>query len=454
MLKYKPSALRSVVFTSLTFLKVLMLNFKQTLLATCVSLVVLNTSAEPLINQTGACPVGVTGAASGSCTNQNQQLGDTTSSVTGDVQAPVTSTQQGVSSTSNASGNTINPNFDNKAQVTQNSTNTTTGTINPTINPNTSSKADGNISTNQNQSSATSGPVTGTNTTTSQNDNRSQVGNTSSNSLSNAASNSGGNNLSNEGVKSTIGASITGSNTSTNHTSSQGGMSASSASGGQGGSAQGGQGGYSSAKGGSSQQGQQQSTDNSGNSSTSSVTNNNVDAANRSVYNSRAIAFAPVIHGQSSAPVGVGNTTVIHRKCGTRLNLIRTPIYAHTIGAFSGVSSFPYAYTETTSPAGQPFTKTETDFGTVLMGHEAYITEKTLGTSSSASFSIGGFGSSGGGQGGSQGSGSLTQSIKQVEIFECIYAIQQVVEVKPVVHPVVEFNQVELEVTRPKQDRN
>lgn len=378
-----------------------MLNFKQTLLTTCVSLVVLNASADPVQQ--------VTNTGDNARTEQ-QLIGDTNAS-----ENKINSTSTQLGNSANANGATITTGVDTRDQ--------NTNTVN--------------------SSGGAGGSATGN---SSANDNRSQVGNTSSN--------SGGNNLSNEGVKSTIGASIAGSNTSANHTSSQGGMSTSSASGGQGGSAQGGQGGYSSAKGGSSQQGQQQSTDNSGNSSTSSVTNNNVDAANRSVYNSRAIAFAPVIHGQSSAPVGVGNTTVIHRKCGTRLNLIRTPIYAHTVGAFSGVSSFPYAYTETTSPAGQPFTKTETDFGTVLMGHEAYITEKTLGTSSSASFSIGGFGSNGGGQGGSQGSGSLTQSIKQVEIFECIYAIQQVVEVNPVVHPVVEFNQVELEVTRPKQDRN
>lgn len=401
MLKFNPSALRCVVFTSLTFLKVLMFNFKQTLLATCVSLVVLNANADPVQQ--------VTNTGDNARTEQ-QLIGDTNAS-----ENKINSTSTQLGNSANANGATITTGVDTRDQ--------NTNTVN--------------------SSGGAGGSATGN---SSANDNRSQVGNTSSNSVSNAASNSGGNNLSNEGVKSTIGASIAGSNTSANRTSSQGGMSTSSASGGQGG--------YSSAKGGSSQQGQQQSADNSGNSSTSSVTNNNVDAANRSVYNSRAIAFAPVIHGQSSAPVGVGNTTVIHRKCGTRLNLIRTPIYAHTIGAFSGVSSFPYAYTETTSPAGQPFIKTDTDFGTVLMGHEAYITEKTLGTSSSTSFSIGGFGSNGGGQGGSQGSGSLTQSIKQVEIFECIYAIQQVVEVKPVAHPVVEFNQVETEVTRPKQDRN
>ena len=111
----------------------------------------------PVVNQ--QCPTGDTG----SCTNQNQ-MRDNISSVTGDTTAPVSSSQQGVASASNASGNSINPNIHVDPQVSQNSTNATTGTINGT-------------NTNGNDhASATGGSAIGND---SKNDNRSSVGDTS-----------------------------------------------------------------------------------------------------------------------------------------------------------------------------------------------------------------------------------------------------------------------------------
>ena len=122
--------------------------------------------AEPLNNQVGQCPTDVAGNATGSCTNQSQIQGDTTSSVKGPTNAPSSSVQQGVSAASVAAGNEFSPNFDNKAQVTQNSTNTTTGTINHVI-TSTGGSTTGNVSNvngTTGPSSAQSGAVTGTTT--------------------------------------------------------------------------------------------------------------------------------------------------------------------------------------------------------------------------------------------------------------------------------------------------
>lgn len=128
-------------------------------------------------------------STSTSCTGSNQWSGDV-STVNNSGETHSTTTQNGNSSASNASGVDINPTFDNRTQTTQNATNTTTGTISG---GNTSSSV-GNTSATGNYSS---------------NDNKSSVGNTTATTgASTSNSNSGGNVLGN-----------TGTNTSTNNNS-------------------------------------------------------------------------------------------------------------------------------------------------------------------------------------------------------------------------------------------
>lgn len=109
----------------------------------------LATAAHAQVTQTNpACNPAAT-----SCTSSNQQQGDvSTVNNNGDSHATSAANGNSNSSNSNQSGNSIAPEFDNKAQTTQNATNTTTGTISG---GNTSSGASsiGNSSSNDNHSS-------------------------------------------------------------------------------------------------------------------------------------------------------------------------------------------------------------------------------------------------------------------------------------------------------------
>lgn len=356
---------------------------KTTLTAIALSIAALTTQAQPLNNQGGACPTDVNGAATGSCTNQNQIQGDTTSSVTGDVQAPVTSAQQGVSSTSTASGNEIAPVFDNKAQVTQNSTNTTTGTINPVISPNTSSRADGNTSANNNQSSATTGastsstgPVASTNANTAQ------------------------------------GGSSSGTNLSANRNTNSGGAGGSALAGG----GAGGQGGASSAQGGTSGASAQGGAGAAGNSTT------RVDASDRSTtnYTSRATVLPPTVHGAAAPPLAVGHMAAVSTPCGPRVGIVRRDIVGKRFGVWGGQDDVLQGQDEITAPAAQPFVVVDG----YLLGHIVTTYTATVGTSSAGSFSVGGYGKSGeGAQGGGAASGQLQQIVQRVVVTECLMPV-------------------------------
>lgn len=335
---------------------------KNTTIALAIFAVCSIAQADPLIDQSGTCPTGVTGAASGSCTNQNQQLGNTTSSIAGDVQAPVTSAQQGVSSTSNASGNAINPSFDNKAQVTQNSTNTTTGTINPTINPNTSSSATGNTSANQSSattgpSTASSGPVTGTNTNTSRFDGSVSSANQSAGGKATAA---GGTGLASGGLA-------------------------------------------------SSQQG--------------TTVGTSVDASNRSTANYKVIApqWAPIFPGPAAPPVAAGNLLQDIGACGPRGIIISHKVTGIQRTAFGGREHIDQGYDQELVDDPVPYIY----INGVPHGHIVTTWTVTIAVSNAASLSLGGFKDGAGVQGGGSSSAALVRLVQRFTTRTCVLAVKE-----------------------------
>lgn len=377
-------------------------------------------------------------------TLDQQVIGDTSASAD---RTQSTSIQQGNSA--NQLGNSLGNNVDTRDQNTVNS-------------------AGG---------SATGGTANGNH---SANDNRSSVGNTSSS--------SGGNNLSNGGNTTggnTMVGGSTGGNTLSNGSSSGGNTMTGGAN-----TAQGGAGGSSSSNG-TNAQGQAQGIDRSGNSANSNANgqgqqqanngtnaqgqtsaNTNtaggntggnsrnsqattttagngagagagsgnrtenrtntalaVDASDRSstVYESRAVAWAPVIHGPAAAPLAAANLVVVPGKCGPRMMVVSKNIVGQRFKSILPDSTFDQTTSDRlvtlTDGNGNPLPPFE-NRGGFLMGHEVTILATTIGTSTAGSISLGIFGKSNdAAQGGSSSSGSVQQIVKEIELRECVFAM-------------------------------
>lgn len=432
---------------------------KKSLIAIAtLALVSTSFAADPLINQTGACPTDVTGAASGSCTNQNQQLGDTTSSVTGDVQAPVSSTQQGVASASNASGNAINPNFDNKSQVTQNTTATTTGTISG---GNTNSAATGGNATG-NWSSTGGNSLGGAS-----NGNQTMGaigGSANGGNNSTGPSSSGGNTVTGGANTATTGQSHSGGNTMTGgaNTANGGGGGGGGAGGmgGTGGNAEGGMGGTggksentmkgesnsgrntlsngsssgasannggnttssTSASGGNKLgQASKTSNDGSGNSQT------NIDSSNRSVYNNKSIFIPPVVPPTPASFVAAGNVIKETSECGPLQAISERDVNGTFHGLFVN-SNVHQGYHQELVPYRDENGNEQQYKEVLLPTHDGYrifghqVTQYTtvVGVSGARNVAIGGGGSSGSwGQGGMGTSSANQQLVTTIQLRLC-----------------------------------
>jgi hypothetical protein len=401
--------------------------------------------ASAQMNQTNQCPPTAT-----NCTGSNQNSGDvSTTNNNGNTHS--TSSMLGNSSASNASGNNINPNFDNRAQTTQNATNTTTGMI-----------QGGN-------NSASTGPSSAIGNSSS-NDNRSSVGNTSSNSGGNVTGgntmNGGantattGNNTNNLGSSSggniLGGASATnGPNTNTNqggNTTSTNANLAAGGAGGAGGNATGGAGGTANSASGvagsgnsanqntaAQGQGQGQSSSNrtssnsNQNASTRSGSDNaiSVDASDRSsnsyTDNSKVIFIPPVVPPTPPSTLSNGQIIKETTACGPLQRVVKTPVIGKDLGWIwnSNVEQgFTYDLEPVVDGNGVPITygRFELPDGTGyrLIGNQAIIFAAVVGTASSKNIAIGGGGSNGNwGQGGGGNSGAIQQLITNIQLKVC-----------------------------------
>jgi hypothetical protein len=392
----------------------------------------------------------------------------------GDVNTPssaantlTTSSQSGVSSASNASGNTISPSFDNRAQTTQTATNTTTGTISGgnTNSSATGGSATGNLSTNDNRSSvgntsAINGPISNTNSTGPSTSSSSSGGNV-------LGSNSGGNTLSTGAATATNGP-----NTNTNRGGNTTSSNTNTANGGAGGAGgAGGTGGSASSNGTNlGINGQQQGIDRSGNSanantvsggaqtnrsaqdaSTRSGSNNaiSVDAADRSatVYEGdKTIFIPPIVPPTPPSTLAVGNIVKETTACGPLQQVLKTPINGKFFGLITS-EDVPQGFTYDLAPVfdsgGNPMTYSEVPLadgsGYRLIGNQAIIFATVVGTSNARNLALGGGGSGGSwGQGGTGTSAANQQLVTNIQLKACdVGTVRRVVAMAPRPLPII-----------------
>ncbi len=344
-----------------------------------------------------SCPTGAT-----NCTISVQDAGhnDTASTATN---TNTTSSQSGVSSASDQSGNTIAPNFDNSAQTTQNAT-TTTGAVTSNSTGNT-----GGNSSNDNKSNASNGDQSmgQANTGSSWN----TVGGSSSggNTLSNGPSTSSSDNSGNASLSGSGNSSNTNTTGASKSTSSSGGNTLSNGSTASVGPTTSSSGGNTLAS---------DANNSGGNSQTM------VDASTR--YQSKTIFIPSVIPGTPPSQLAVGNVIKETSACGPLQQIIRRPVTGTFIGLIS-TRGIPQGYTDDLAPMtdgnGARIDYRQAPMpggGYRLFGHQVTMFTTVVGIASSRNIALGGGGTSGSwGQAGMGASSSNQRLVTSIQLREC-----------------------------------
>jgi hypothetical protein len=150
-----------------------------------------------------------------------------------------------------------------------------------------------------------------------------------------------------------------------------------------------------------------------------------IDAADRSSSSYRATSWAPVIHGESAAPLANAGLIALPGVCGPRVRAVTTQVIGVRFGFFGGQSEVNQGYTQELGPEynedgteAEPFI---VDGGNVY-GHRYTILAAALGTSSANSISVGGFRGGDAAQGGVASSGGMQQIGTRIVISRCVYA--------------------------------
>ncbi len=149
-------------------------------------------------------------------------------------------------------------------------------------------------------------------------------------------------------------------------------------------------------------------------------------SGDRSSYN--YIAPPPIIHGPAAPALAAGNLVVVPGVCGPRVRIITTQVVGQHYGAMGGRYDEQNGYTETLgeyldengNPA-EPFIRR----GPYLIGHQVTQYAAILGTSSAASFSIGGATTGGQAGMGAAGSGARQQLVKGLQVMECVVPVER-----------------------------
>ena len=153
--------------------------------------------------------------------------------------------------------------------------------------------------------------------------------------------------------------------------------------------------------------------------------NVSIDSADRSSSSYRATSWAPVIHGESAAPLANAGLIALPGVCGPRVRAVTTQVIGVRFGFFGGQSEVNQGYTQELGPEykedgteAEPFI---VDGGNVY-GHRYTILAAALGTSSANSISVGGFRGGDAAQGGVASSGGMQQIGTRIVISRCVYA--------------------------------
>lgn len=368
---------------------------KRRLIATIV-LSVLCPLVHAQTSLSGDCPAGTS-----SCSNSNQNSGDTT---TTDNYGSVhdTASQIGGASNSISSGNETS--YDNRAQTTQNADNTTTGTI--TGGDSTSSvgntSATGNLSTNNNQSSVgNTSSSSGGNTVAGGNNSATTGNNTNTNTASGGAggsasstgTNTQGQKQSNQSSNTNQGGNTNSSNS--NSTASTGGQS------------------KASSKGGSASNGQ---------ANTGAGNSTNTSIGGSSYQDNSKVIIPPPLPGTPPSVVGSTQAVVTVGACGPLVRVTKSKIN----GTFHGIlwdSKVSQGYDESVEPVTNPdgtiryYDQVTMPDGRIhLIGSQITAFDSVNGTSSARQIGIGTGGSSGGYGQGALGASSANQQ-QQVRLI-------------------------------------
>jgi hypothetical protein len=148
------------------------------------------------------------------------------------------------------------------------------------------------------------------------------------------------------------------------------------------------------------------------------------------------VAWAPVIHGPAAPALASANLVVVPGVCGPRVRVITSQIVGQHYGPAGGRYEENRGYMETLGPwldedgnPGKPFVWRDG----FMLGHVVTQYAAVVGTSSAASFSLGGFVDSKGLQGGAAGSGAAQQLVKSIQVADCLYAMPKPEVVQPTV---------------------
>lgn len=148
------------------------------------------------------------------------------------------------------------------------------------------------------------------------------------------------------------------------------------------------------------------------------------------------VAWAPVIHGPAAPALASANLVVVPGVCGPRVRVITSQIVGQHYGPAGGRYEENRGYMETLGPwlnddgnPGAPFVWRDG----FMLGHVVTQYAAVVGTSSAASFSLGGFVDSKGLQGGAAGSGAAQQLVKSIQVSDCVYAMPKPEVVQPTV---------------------
>jgi len=338
----------------------------------------------------------------------------------GDIDASkASSTSTQVNPSANQNGNDLGNVVDTRTQ------------INPNINPNTTSNAlganlalgnnsaggaasngqsntgtVGNLTTGPSTSSATTGPSTATSNGTNLGINGQQQGIDRSGNSANAVT--GGDQRNAQGQGQQQAATANGTNTSRQNTSAGNGAGAGAGS--------------------------------------NNRTLTSVDAADRSTtnYSSKTTVWAPVVHGQTAAPLAAANMVIVMGSCGPLKELVAKDIVGKRFGIWGGQQDVLQGETFTAEYPVDEYKRPIRGFyqrGEVMYGERVNRAMYIIGTSTGASLSIGGFGSNGqGAQGGGSASGQLQQFGSYAWTEECeAYKLmpEVIVEQKPIQQPII-----------------
>lgn len=149
-------------------------------------------------------------------------------------------------------------------------------------------------------------------------------------------------------------------------------------------------------------------------------------------------AWAPIIPAPAAPAIASANLVVVPGVCGPRVRIITTQVMGQHYGPAGGQYEVVRTYNESIGPYLDENGNPDVPFvnrGGYLIGNMVTQAWATVGTSSAAGFSIGGFVDAKGLQGGANASGAVQQLVKSLQVTDCVMPTVQPQVIKPTYKP-------------------